>query len=174
MKWCRRIPLVWHQAVRQRGHEPAAARAALLDPLPGIVNVVAVPRWQADSLKDETTVSSWLLTIRVASTRGSTSPFKFVADYFDIYGNAGTFLPGNTNNAQPHGNNRGVNEEDRGAYLQADFNFACLFLRAAAAKVMTRPALGQVTPGGSVALTGNLGRHRQSGLRTDPRQDELN
>jgi len=32
-----------------------------------------------------------------------------------------------------------------------------LFLRAAAAKVMTRPALGQVTPGGSVALTGNLG-----------------
>lgn len=32
-----------------------------------------------------------------------------------------------------------------------------LFLRTAAAKVMTRPALGQVTPGGSVALTGNLG-----------------
>ncbi len=32
-----------------------------------------------------------------------------------------------------------------------------LYLRAAAAKVMTRPALGQVTPGGSVTLTGNLG-----------------
>jgi TonB-dependent receptor len=32
-----------------------------------------------------------------------------------------------------------------------------LFLRTAAAKVMTRPALGQVTPGGSIALTGNLG-----------------
>jgi iron complex outermembrane receptor protein len=42
------------------------------------------------------------------------------------------------------------------------FNFVAeltpdLFLRTAAAKVMTRPALGQVTPGGSVALTGNLG-----------------
>jgi iron complex outermembrane receptor protein len=32
-----------------------------------------------------------------------------------------------------------------------------LFLRGAAAKVMTRPALGQVTPGGSISLTGNLG-----------------
>jgi iron complex outermembrane recepter protein len=32
-----------------------------------------------------------------------------------------------------------------------------LLVRVAAAKVMTRPALGQVTPGGSISLVGNLG-----------------
>jgi iron complex outermembrane recepter protein len=39
--------------------------------------------------------------------------------------------------------------------LVAEFT-ADLYLRLAAAKVMTRPALGQVTPGGSVTPTGNL------------------
>jgi iron complex outermembrane receptor protein len=133
------------------------------------------------------------------------------AELFDIYGNTGTFALGGITNASARGNNRGVTEEDRGAYLQADFAFDWgitvrgdiglryartkqtsegylpaggapvkltavseyadwlpsmnvvveatpdLFVRGSVAKVMTRPALGQVTPGGTTSLVGNLG-----------------
>jgi iron complex outermembrane recepter protein len=130
---------------------------------------------------------------------------------FDIYGNTGLFALGSITNNAARGNNRGVTEEDHGAYLQMDFAYDYgipvrgdigvryartkqsstgylpaggapvllmavneysdvlpsmnvvaeitpdLLLRASAAKVMTRPALGQVTPGGSTSLVGNLG-----------------
>ena len=129
---------------------------------------------------------------------------------FDIYSNSGMFALGSISVANARGNNRSVEEEDAGAWLQADFSFDSsiplrgnvgvryartqqtsqgyapvggapvlataeheyddwlpslnlvaefspeLLLRVAAAKVMTRPALGQVTPGGSINLVGNL------------------
>jgi iron complex outermembrane recepter protein len=128
---------------------------------------------------------------------------------FDIYGGTGTFALGDVNNAAARGNNRAVNEENMGAYVQAEFNMDWgipvrgdigvryvetqqtsqgyvpatvttlavaeneysdtlpslnlvaeltpdLLLRFGAAKVMTRPALGQVTPGGAINLVGNL------------------
>jgi iron complex outermembrane recepter protein len=128
---------------------------------------------------------------------------------FDIYSRTGTFALGDINNAAARGNNRAVNEENMGAYVQAEFNMDWgipvrgdvgvryvetqqtsqgyvpatvttlavaeneysdtlpslnlvaeltpdLLLRFGAAKVMTRPALGQVTPGGAINLVGNL------------------
>jgi iron complex outermembrane receptor protein len=129
---------------------------------------------------------------------------------FDIYSNSGMFALGSVSVANARGNNRSVEEEDGGAYLQADFSFDSalpvrgdlgiryartqqtsqgyapvggapvlataenvyddwlpslnlvvelrpdLLLRGSAAKVMTRPALGQVTPGGSINLVGSL------------------
>lgn len=130
-------------------------------------------------------------------------------DTFDIYSNTGTFALGDINNAAARGNNRNVEEEDQGVYLQADFSMDWgipirgdigvryvetkqtsqgyiptttpqlitvvneyddtlpslnlvaelsddVLLRFGAAKVMTRPALGQVTPGGAINLVGNL------------------
>ena len=125
-------------------------------------------------------------------------------DTFDIYSNTGMFALGDINNAAARGNNRNVEEEDQGVYLQADFNVDSgspvrgdigvryveteqtsqgylpaggapvlitvvheyddmlpslnlvveltpdLLVRFGAAKVMTRPALGQVTPGGAI------------------------
>jgi iron complex outermembrane receptor protein len=132
------------------------------------------------------------------------------AETFDIYSNTGMFSLGSVSVPNARGNNRAVSEEDRGVYLQADFEFDLgiplrgdigvryaetaqtsegyllngftpilveveneysdvlpsvnvvaeltpdLLVRAAAAKVMTRPALGQVTPGGAINLVGNL------------------
>ena len=131
------------------------------------------------------------------------------AERFDIYSNTGTFALGDINNAAARGNNRNVEEEDQGVYLQMDFSFDWgvpirgdlgvryvetkqtsqgyiptttaqlitvvneyddtlpslnlvaelsddVLLRFGAAKVMTRPGLGQVTPGGAVNLVGNL------------------
>ena len=128
---------------------------------------------------------------------------------FDIYSNTGMFTLGDINNTAARGNNRSVEEQDNGAYLQADFKMDWgipvrgdigvryvkteqtsvgyvpaviltkataehdysdvlpslnlvgeltpdLLLRFGAAKVMTRPALGQVTPGGAINLSGNL------------------
>lgn len=129
---------------------------------------------------------------------------------FGIYSNTGTFaLTSITNNAA-RGNNRGVEEEDSGVYVQADFSFEAgipfrgdvgvryvktemesygyslannavqkvlgeneysdtlpslnlvaeftpeLLLRFGASKVMTRPGLGNVTPGGSFGTVGNF------------------
>jgi iron complex outermembrane receptor protein len=124
--------------------------------------------------------------------------YQTFVDTFDIYCNCGTFALGDVTVANARGNNRNVEEEDQGVYLQADFrmdwgipvrgdlgvryvetkmtsqayslNAALttsgneysdvlpslnvvaeltpdLLLRAGAAKVMTRPALGSVTPG---------------------------
>ena len=131
------------------------------------------------------------------------------AQTFDIYSRSGTFALGDINNAAARGNNRAVNEENMGAYVQAEFSMDWgipvrgdvgvryvetqqtsqgyvpatvttlavaeneysdtlpslnlvaeltpdLLLRFGAAKVMTRPALGQVTPGGAINLVGNL------------------
>jgi len=129
---------------------------------------------------------------------------------FDIYSNSGTFALSSITNNNARGNNRNVEEEDYGAFVQADFSFDIgipvrgdigvryadtnqtsqgylpaagtpvlltaghdysdwlpslnlvgelrddLLLRVSAAKVMTRPALAQVTPGGSINLVGNL------------------
>ena len=131
-------------------------------------------------------------------------------DTFDIYCNCGTFALGDITNASARGNNRNVEEEDMGVYLQAGFNMDWgipvrgdvgvryvetdmtsqgytpsgsqvllveagndysdvlpslnlvfefspdLLMRFGAAKVVTRPALGSVTPGGSINLVGNL------------------
>jgi TonB-dependent receptor len=132
------------------------------------------------------------------------------AQTFNIYSRTGSFALGDINNASARGNNRNVEEQDKGAYLQADFNMDWgipvrgdlgvryvktsmtaqgytpsgsqvllvtadndyndvlpslnmvfeftpdLLMRFGAAKVMTRPALGSVTPGGSINLVGNL------------------
>ena len=129
---------------------------------------------------------------------------------FDIYSNTGIFALGDINNASARGNNRNVEEEDMGVYLQTDFNMDWgipvrgnlgvryvetdmtsqgytpsgsqvllvtagneyddvlpslnmvfeftpdVLVRFGAAKVMTRPALGSVTPGGAINLVGNL------------------
>src|SRR5262249_37592135 len=128
---------------------------------------------------------------------------------FDIYCNCGTFALTGVTNSSARGNIRGVEEEDRGAYVQAAFRFDTaipirgdigvryvktyqdstgyvvaaavqkvttehvysdtlpslnvvfeftpdLLLRFGAAKVMARPGLGSVTPGGSVSIVGNL------------------
>jgi len=128
---------------------------------------------------------------------------------FDIYSRTGIFALGDINNASARGNNRNVEEEDQGAFVQASFsmdwgipvrgdfgvryvktdmtsqgysttaalvtagndysdvlpslNFVAdvtddLLVRFGAAKVMTRPALGSVTPGiTNISLVGNLG-----------------
>ncbi|HEY4370142.1 MAG TPA: TonB-dependent receptor [Steroidobacteraceae bacterium] len=129
---------------------------------------------------------------------------------FDIYSNSGTFALGSITNSSARGNNRSVDEEDRGAYVQMNFNTEVLGLplrgdlglryvktkqssqgylpvagvtsvtvdheysdtlpslnlvaevtpdllvRIGAAKVMARPPLGSVTPGGAIGLVGNL------------------
>ncbi|HTU66552.1 MAG TPA: TonB-dependent receptor [Steroidobacteraceae bacterium] len=135
--------------------------------------------------------------------------YQAFVDTFDIYSNTGTFALGTINNASARGNNRAVNEKDKGAFVQAAFNMDWgipvrgdlgvryvrteqtsegyvpasvvtravaeneysdvlpslnlvaeftpdLLLRFGAAKVMTRPALGQITPGGSINLVGVL------------------
>jgi len=131
------------------------------------------------------------------------------ADTFDIYCNCGTFALTDITNSSARGNNRGVEEKDSGAYLQADFSMDWgipvrgnlgvryvetdmtsqgysttaqpvtagnkyndvlpslnmvfeftpdLLMRFGAAKVMTRPALGSVSPGiSNISLVGNLG-----------------
>jgi iron complex outermembrane receptor protein len=130
------------------------------------------------------------------------------ADTFDIYCNCGTFALGDTTVTAARGNNRSVEEEDQGVYLQTDFSMDWgipvrgnlgvryvetqmtsqgysttaapveagneyddvlpslnlvgeltpdLLLRVGAAKVMTRPALGSVSPGiSNISLVGNL------------------
>jgi iron complex outermembrane receptor protein len=128
---------------------------------------------------------------------------------FDIYSRTGTFALSDITNASARGNNRTVQEEDQGAFVQGSFNMDWgipvrgdigvryvktemtsqgysttsqpvtagndysdvlpslnlvgeitpdLLLRFGAAKVMTRPALGSVTPGiSNISLVGNLG-----------------
>jgi len=128
---------------------------------------------------------------------------------FDIYSRTGTFALTDITNASARGNNRNVEEEDKGAFVQASFSMDWgipvrgdlgvryvktnmtsqgysttsqpvtagndysdvlpslnlvgdltddLLLRFGAAKVMTRPALGSVTPGiSNISLVGNLG-----------------
>ncbi len=130
------------------------------------------------------------------------------ADTFDIYCNCGTFALGDVTVTAARGNNRSVEEEDQGVYLQADFSMDWgipvrgnlgvryvqtdmtsqgysttgapseatndysdtlpslnlvgeltpdLLLRVGAAKVMTRPALGSVSPGiSNISLVGTL------------------
>ena len=130
------------------------------------------------------------------------------ADTFDIYCNCGTFALGDISVTAARGNNRAVEEEDQGVYLQTDFSMDWgipvrgnlgvryvetqmtsqgysttaapveagneyddvlpslnlvgeltpdLLLRVGAAKVMTRPALGSVSPGiSNISLVGNL------------------
>jgi TonB-dependent receptor len=130
------------------------------------------------------------------------------ASAMNIYCNCGIFTLGTTNVTAARGNNRSVEEEDQGIYLQADwktewgipirgnigvryvetdmtshgysttgapvtagndysdvlpslnmvFEFMPdLLLRVGAAKVMTRPALGSVSPGiSNISLVGNL------------------
>jgi iron complex outermembrane recepter protein len=129
---------------------------------------------------------------------------------FGIYSNTGTFALASITNNSARGNNRGVEEEDSGVYVQADFNFEVgipfrgdigvryvktemesygyslannvvqkiygeneysdtlpslnlvaeftpeLLLRFGASKVMTRPGLGNVTPGGTFGTVGNF------------------
>jgi TonB-dependent receptor len=129
---------------------------------------------------------------------------------FNIYSNTGAFALSSITNNSARGNNRSVEEEDSGAYLQANFSTDALGLpirgdigvryvktkqtaqgyipstvitsvvsdheysdtlpslnlvaeltpdllvRFGAAKVMARPGLGSVTPGGSISLVGNL------------------
>ena len=129
---------------------------------------------------------------------------------FNIYSNSGTFALDSINNAGARGNNRSVEEEDQGAYVQATFSTEALGLpvrgdigvryvqtkqtstgyvplvvvqkvsveheytdtlpslnlvteinpdllvRFGAAKVMARPGLITVNPGGTVSLVGNL------------------
>jgi TonB-dependent receptor len=131
-------------------------------------------------------------------------------DAFDIYSNTGSFALADISNSSARGNNRSVNEQDQGIWVQAEFNMDWgipvrgdigvrftntkqtsvgytpsgtqilrveaeheyddvlpslnlvgelsddLLLRFGAAKVMTRPGLGSVTPGGSINLVGNL------------------
>jgi TonB-dependent receptor len=142
-----------------------------------------------------------------------------IADAYNIYcnclqsgpaGGPGDFTLSSTTNGNARGNNRAVEETDRGAYGMAEFwtqvwnmplrgNFGVryvkteqvatgyqataggtqvtvkqeysdtlpslnlalnldrdLILRFAAAKVMARPQLGNLSPGGSIATTGNL------------------
>ena len=131
------------------------------------------------------------------------------ANSIDIYCNCGMFALGTTTVTAARGNNRSVEEEDQGVYLQADFKTEWgipirgnigvryvetdmtsqgysttgapvtagndysdvlpslnlvfeftpdLLLRVGAAKVMTRPALGSVSPGiSNISLVGNLG-----------------
>jgi TonB-dependent receptor len=130
------------------------------------------------------------------------------ADAFDIYSNTGMFALGDINVASARGNNRSVNEQDQGVFVQANLKMDWgipvradigvryvetemtshgfsttgapvtagneysdtlpslnivaeladeLLLRFGAAKVMTRPALGNVSPGVSnISLVGNL------------------
>jgi len=130
------------------------------------------------------------------------------ANTFDIYCNCGTFTLGDVNVTAARGNNRSVEEEDQGIYLQTDFSMDWgipvrgnlgvryvetemtsqgysttgalvqagneysdvlpslnmvfeftpeLLMRVGAAKVMTRPALGSVSPGiSNISLVGNL------------------
>jgi iron complex outermembrane receptor protein len=128
---------------------------------------------------------------------------------FNIYSNSGTFAVTGISNASARGNNRGVQEEDKGVFGQVNFNFDFgipvrgdfgvryvktnqtsygyvvttavqraeaehdysdvlpslnvvaeitpdLLARLGAAKVMARPSLAQVTPGGTVNTVGNL------------------
>jgi iron complex outermembrane recepter protein len=127
---------------------------------------------------------------------------------FGIYSNTGTFAVTGVSNPTARGNNRSVEEEDTGAFLQADFSMDWgipvrgdlgvryvqtdmttqgysttgaptiagndysdvlpslnlvgeitpdLLVRLGAAKVMTRPALGSVSPGvTNINLAGNL------------------
>jgi len=129
---------------------------------------------------------------------------------FDIYSNTGTFALGSITNNSARGNNRNVEEEDQGIYLQADFNTEVaglplrgdigvryvktkqesqgyipatvitsvtaeheysdtlpslnlvaevrpdLLVRFGAAKVMARPGLGNLNPGGTINLVGTL------------------
>ncbi|HYM36262.1 MAG TPA: TonB-dependent receptor, partial [Steroidobacteraceae bacterium] len=128
---------------------------------------------------------------------------------FNIYSNSGTFAVTGISNTAARGNNRGVQEEDEGAYGQVNFNFEAgipfrgdvgvryvktkqssygyvvttavqraeaehdysdvlpalnvvaefqpdLLLRLGLAKVMARPSLAQVTPGGTINTVGNL------------------
>jgi TonB-dependent receptor len=129
-------------------------------------------------------------------------------DTFDIYCNCGTFAVRDVTVTAARGNNRSVEEEDQGVYLQADFSMDWgipvrgnlgvryvetdmtsqgysttgqpvvagnkysdvlpslnmvfeltpdLLMRVGAAKVMTRPALGSVSPGiSNISLVGNL------------------
>jgi len=144
------------------------------------------------------TPSSWLIP-----------DLNAFASALDIYCNCGMFTLGSTNVTAARGNNRSVEEEDTGIYLQADWKVEWgipirgnigvryvetdmtsqgysttgapvtagndysdvlpslnvvfdltdnLLLRVGAAKVMTRPALGSVSPGiSNISLVGNLG-----------------
>jgi TonB-dependent receptor len=173
----------------------------------------AVPLLGANTLADLTTlVSGYGSGLDMPAGTPTTwliPNLNAFAQTFDIYSRTGIFALGDINNAAARGNNRAVNEENQGAYVQAEFNMDWgipvrgdigvryvettqtsqgyvpaatttlavaeneysdtlpslnlvaeltpdLLLRFGAAKVMTRPALGQVTPGGAINLVGNL------------------
>ena len=132
------------------------------------------------------------------------------ANLFNIYSNTGLFNLTQTGNSTAAGNNRGVEEEDMGGYLQGNLKFEMfglqwrgnagvryvhtsqssygyqflgtspinvtadrayddwlpsgnlavnvrpdVILRLAAAKVLVRPGLGSLTPGGSINISGS-------------------
>lgn len=172
---------------------PALPAGVTLDSLTQVISGVG------DGIIPSGTPTAWLIPNLDAFVRT-----------FDIYSNTGTFALTSITNSGARGNNRGVEEEDQGVYLQADFNTEIaglplrgdigvryvktkqesqgylpaatiqsvtveheysdtlpsmnlvaevtpdLLVRFGAAKVMARPPLGSVTPGGSINLVGNL------------------